>query len=103
MTAARQERKPPFFGGIIGHYGLGHGYFRNGPRGVLGGQRPPIGRKRYDRLALIRLPTLPRARRRFVPGDPSVWAVAGQRLYLFYSEQTRASFLTDPGRIFDTA
>ena len=31
------------------------------------------------------------------------WAVAGQRLYLFYSEQTRASFLADPGRIFDTA
>jgi len=33
-----------------------------------------------------------------------IWAVAGQRLYLFYSEQTRASFfLADPGRIFDTA
>jgi hypothetical protein len=31
-----------------------------------------------------------------------IWAVAGQRLYLFYSEQTRASFLADPGRIFDT-
>jgi hypothetical protein len=29
--------------------------------------------------------------------------VVGQRLYLFYSEQTRASFLADPGSIIDTA
>ena len=28
---------------------------------------------------------------------------SGQRLYLFYSEQTRAAFLANPGRIIDTA
>jgi hypothetical protein len=40
-----------------------------------------------------------------VPGHPLIWVVVGQRLYLylFYSEQTRASFLADPGRIIDTA
>ena len=49
----------------------------------------------YDPVAI--------GRGRSVQGHPLIWAVAGQRLYLFYSEQTRASFLADPGRIFDTA
>jgi hypothetical protein len=49
----------------------------------------------YDPLAI--------GRGRSVQGHPLIWAVAGQRLYLFYSEQTRASFLADPGRIIDTA
>jgi YHS domain-containing protein len=49
----------------------------------------------YDPVAI--------GRGRSVQGHPLIWAVAGQRLYLFYSEQTRASFLADPGRIIDTA
>jgi len=49
----------------------------------------------YDPLAI--------GRGRSVQGHPLIWAMAGQRLYLFYSEQTRASFLADPGRIIDTA
>jgi hypothetical protein len=49
----------------------------------------------YDPLAI--------GRDRSVKGHPLIWAVTGQRLYLFYSEQTRASFLADPGRIIDTA
>ncbi len=49
----------------------------------------------YDPVAI--------GRGRGVQGHPLIWAVAGQRLYLFYSEQTRASFLADPGRIIDTA
>lgn len=40
---------------------------------------------------------------RSVPGHPLIWTVVGQRLYLFYSEKTRAAFLADPGRIIDTA
>jgi hypothetical protein len=36
-------------------------------------------------------------------GPSLIWVVVGQRLYLFYSEQTRASFLADPGHIIDTA
>jgi YHS domain-containing protein len=40
---------------------------------------------------------------RSVPGHPLFWAVVGQRLYFFYSEQTRGAFLSDPGRIIDTA
>jgi hypothetical protein len=40
---------------------------------------------------------------RSVQGHPLFWVVVGQRLYLFYSEKTRAAFLADPGRIIDTA
>jgi hypothetical protein len=42
-------------------------------------------------------------RDRSVPGHPLFWSVIGQRLYLFYSEKSRAAFLADPGRIIDTA
>jgi YHS domain-containing protein len=48
----------------------------------------------YDPVAI--------GRGRSVPGHP-FWVVVGQRLYLFYSEQTCASFLADPGHIIDTA
>jgi len=41
--------------------------------------------------------------KRSVPGHPLFWVVVGQRLYLFYSEKTRAAFLADPGRIIDSA
>ena len=40
---------------------------------------------------------------RSVPGHPLIWAVTGQRLYLFYSEKSRAAFLADTGRVIDTA
>jgi len=40
---------------------------------------------------------------RSVQGHQLFWVVVGQRLYLFYSEKTRAAFLADPGRIIDTA
>jgi len=29
-------------------------------------------------------------------GNPELWAIAGQRLYLFYNEATRAAFTADP-------
>jgi hypothetical protein len=34
-----------------------------------------------------------------VPGHPLFWAVSGQRLYLFYSEEARAEFLANPGGV----
>jgi hypothetical protein len=40
---------------------------------------------------------------RSVPGHPLFWVVVGQRLYLFYSEKSRAVFLADTGRLIDTA
>ncbi|HEY6023599.1 MAG TPA: YHS domain-containing (seleno)protein [Pseudolabrys sp.] len=40
---------------------------------------------------------------RSVAGHPLFWVVVGQRLYLFYSEKSRAAFLADPGRIINTA
>jgi hypothetical protein len=38
-----------------------------------------------------------------VPGHPLFWAVTGQRLYLFYSDEARATFLADPQRIISRA
>jgi YHS domain-containing protein len=49
----------------------------------------------YDPVAI--------ARGNSVPGHPLVWAVTGQRLYFFYSEEARAAFLADPGRYIAAA
>jgi hypothetical protein len=49
----------------------------------------------YDPLAI--------GRGRSVQGHPLIWAITGQRLYLFYSEQARTAFLADPGRIIEAA
>ena len=49
----------------------------------------------YDPVAI--------ARGASVPGHPLFWAVTGERLYLFYSAEARATFLADPGRIIDAA
>jgi YHS domain-containing protein len=49
----------------------------------------------YDPMAI--------GRGRSVPGHPLIWVVVGQRLYFFYSEQTRGAFLADPGGVIDTA
>ena len=43
------------------------------------------------------------ARGNSVPGHPLFWAVTGERLYLFYSAETRAAFLTEPARIIERA
>jgi hypothetical protein len=32
-----------------------------------------------------------------VAGNPLVWAMVGERLYLFYNEEARARFIADPG------
>jgi hypothetical protein len=38
-----------------------------------------------------------------VPGHPLIWTIAGDRLYLFYSEADRAAFLADAERIVAAA
>lgn len=38
-----------------------------------------------------------------VPGHPLIWALVGERLYLFYDAQARTTFLADPGRILVAA
>jgi hypothetical protein len=43
------------------------------------------------------------ARGVWVAGHPLVWAVIGERLYLFYDDQARAAFLADAGRLIETA
>lgn len=38
-----------------------------------------------------------------VAGHPLIWAIKGERLYLFYDEAARAEFLADPERIIERA
>jgi len=38
-----------------------------------------------------------------VAGHPLIWAIDGERLYLFYDEAARAEFLADPERIIERA
>lgn len=55
--------------------------------------RPQFGG--YDPVAV--------GRGTLVPGHPLVWAIVSERLYLFYSDEARASFLADPGRVIAIA
>jgi YHS domain-containing protein len=38
-----------------------------------------------------------------VPGHPLIWLIAGQRLYLFYSEEARSAFVKQPERVIQAA
>jgi hypothetical protein len=38
-----------------------------------------------------------------VPGNPLIWAISDQRLYLFYTAETRKEFAGDPDRTLTTA
>jgi hypothetical protein len=38
-----------------------------------------------------------------VAGNPRIWLISGQRLYLFGREQTRDSFAADPSRVLPSA
>ncbi len=38
-----------------------------------------------------------------LPGDPRLWLVTGERLYLFYSPDTRNAFAADTARAIATA
>jgi hypothetical protein len=38
-----------------------------------------------------------------VAGNPNLWAIAGERLFLFYDAIRRAKFATDPGRVVGSA
>ena len=49
----------------------------------------------YDPLALGRGVVL--------PGNPLLWAVVGERLYLFYDDQARARFIANPGDAISVA
>jgi hypothetical protein len=67
--------------------------FRNEGNRAAFADRPDVYMPRfggYDPLAA--------ARGVAVPGSPRYWAVAGSRLYLFESPQTRAAFASDPDK-----
>lgn len=38
-----------------------------------------------------------------VPGHPEIWAVEGERVYLFYDSKAKAEFLANPGRVIESA
>jgi YHS domain-containing protein len=61
-------------------------------------ENPEVYRPRfggYDAVAI--------ARGSSVPGHPLYWALDGQRLYLFYSEEARTAFLAEPAAIIERA
>ena len=72
--------------------------FRNeGNRAAFAGH-PEVYRPRfggYDPVAI--------ARGTLVACHPTVWAVVGERLYLFYNDAARAAFIADPGRLIEAA
>ena len=43
------------------------------------------------------------AHSRSVPGNPLVWAIVGEKLYLFYSDKDRRAFLAAPGPTLEAA
>jgi hypothetical protein len=72
--------------------------FRNEGNRAAFAAHPEVYRPRfggYDPMAV--------ARGESVPGHPLIWALLGERLYLFYDAKARATFLADPGRIIVAA
>jgi hypothetical protein len=72
--------------------------FRNAGNRAAFAANPEINTPRfggYDPVAI--------GRGRSVPGHPLFWAMADDRLYLFYSEPDRAAFLANPGRVIAIA
>jgi len=72
--------------------------FRNEGNRAAFAEHPKIYTPRfggYDPVAV--------ARGVSVPGHPLFWSVTGDRLYLFYSAQARATFLAQPGNIIEAA
>lgn len=72
--------------------------FRNEGNRAAFAENPEIYTPRfggYDPMAIVRGTS--------VPGHPLIWAVAGERLYLFYNDKARADFLADPGRVIESA
>jgi hypothetical protein len=49
----------------------------------------------YDAVAIGRALVL--------PGNPQLWAIADDRLYLFYSEDARARFVAKPDEVISVA
>ena len=72
--------------------------FRNVGNQAAFRERPDVYMPRfggYDPVAV--------ARGEMVPGNPRIWAMVGERLYLFYDAPARSTFLGDPGRIIVAA
>ena len=105
MTAARQKRKRLRAGFAVSFAALAGVLMAllAGPPAAIATTTERLVVDWHTGLAIGGYDPVAIGRGRGVQGHPLIWAVAGQRLYLFYSEQTRASFLADPGRIFDTA
>jgi len=72
--------------------------FRNQGNRAAFAEHPEVYRPRfggYDPVAITR--------DRSVAGNPLIWAIVGERLYLFYSDEARREFLADSGAFVDRA
>jgi hypothetical protein len=73
-------------------------HFHNEGNRAAFAQRPDIYMPRYGGYDPIAL-----ARGVARPGNPAVWRIEGERLYLFYDEQGRDDFDSDPGKVISAA
>jgi hypothetical protein len=72
--------------------------FRNEGNRMAFAEHPEVYRPQfggYDPVAILR--------DRSVAGNPLVWVIVGERLYLFYSDEARSDFLADSGSIIARA
>jgi hypothetical protein len=72
--------------------------FRNIGNRAAFAERPDIYMPRYGGYDPVAV-----ARGVAVPGEPNVWIIAGQRLFLFYDPADRQKFTSDPVHLIATA
>lgn len=72
--------------------------FRNVGNQTAFREHPDVYRPRFGGYDPVGI-----ARNRSVPGNPLYWAIADEKLYLFYSDNDRQAFLASPARFLEAA
>ena len=72
--------------------------FRNVGNQLAFKERPDVYRPRFGGYDPVGI-----ARSRSVPGNPLFWAITDEKLYLFYSDSDRQTFLAAPARFLEAA
>jgi hypothetical protein len=72
--------------------------FRNVGNQTAFKEHPDVYRPRFGGYDPVGI-----ARNRSVPGNPLVWVIADDKLYLFYSDKERQAFLAAPARVLEAA
>ena len=72
--------------------------FRNAGNQVAFKDHPDVYRPRFGGYDPVGI-----ARSRSVPGNPLFWAITDEKLYFFYSDADRQTFLAAPARFLEAA